>query len=194
MGRIILITGGCRSGKSAYGLARGVELAGPRLFVATCPPLDDEMRERITRHRMARDESMWDTCEAVPHAVPLANTVSLPDLAKVLEGAGKYNVVLVDCLTLWIGNMMHDREVRGAELLTEQDVAKKCRGLLEAARGNSGTFIFVTNETGMGIIPDNPSARLFRDLSGRCNQVMAVGADEVVLMTCGLPLKIKGWL
>jgi len=180
MSRIILITGGCRSGKSAYGLARGLELEGPRLFVATCPPLDDEMRLRISLHRKARDESMWDTCE------------EQLDIAKVIENSGKYRVVLVDCLTLWVGNMMNDREIRGAGPVAENDIAEKCSEILEAARGNSGKIIFVTNETGMGIIPDNPEARLFRDLSGRCNQVIAAGASEVVLMSCGLPLKIKG--
>jgi adenosylcobinamide kinase/adenosylcobinamide-phosphate guanylyltransferase len=179
MARVILVTGGSRSGKSSYAQRIGEGLDGPRAFVATCPVLDDEMAERVRKHQLERQSSDWKTLE---------ETV---DLAGALRGArDSYKVVLVDCLSLWINNLMHEAQVEG-EGLTEDDIAHRCRELLDACDELSGTVIFVTNEVGMGIVPDNPASRLFRDLAGRCNQAMAAGADKVTLVSCGLPLHLK---
>jgi adenosylcobinamide kinase/adenosylcobinamide-phosphate guanylyltransferase len=178
MAHIILVTGGSRSGKSAHALeiARGLE--GPRVFVATCPALDDEMRIRIQMHRKARQQGGWQTIE---------ETVDLP---AALARAGDYRVVLVDCLTLWVNNLLYDAEQAG-RTMEESDVQEHCEAVLRACARIAGTVIFVTNEVGWGIIPDNAPARRFRDLSGRCNTVMAAGADEVILAVCGLPVHLK---
>ncbi len=178
MARIILITGGGRSGKSAYALGRGRARPGPRVFLATCPPLDDEMKARIRRHQAARDPADWQTLEETL------------DLAGALARADA-NVVLVDCLTLWLNNLLHEAEVSGAAL-TEADIEKRCRELLAAAAGHGGAVIFVTNEIGMSVIPENALARRYRDLVGRCNQVMAAAADEVILLISGIPMQLKG--
>jgi len=178
MARIVLITGGSRSGKSAYAQEMAERLPGARAIVATCPVLDDEMAERIRKHKEARDAAQWTTIEE-----PC-------DLAGVIRNAASFDVLLVDCVTLWVNNLMYEEE-RGGRLLTEEDAAQQCEDVLAAAHEFDGTAIFVTNEVTMGIIPDNPSARRYRDLVGRCNQILAQAADEVVLMVCGLPVTVK---
>lgn len=178
MARIILITGGGRSGKSSYAQGRAEELPGVRAFIATCPPLDDEMRERIERHRLARSKTHWETIEETL------------DVAGALKNNARHDVFLVDCLTLWVNNLMHRAQQEGLEV-TEEAIADRCRELIAACAELSGTIIFVTNEVGMGIVPDNAVSRRYRDLVGRCNQLMAEAADEVVLISCGLPLTLK---
>lgn len=178
MAKIILITGGSRSGKSDYALRLAGAVPGRRAFVATCPPMDEEMRERIRKHQQARSESDWETIE---------ETI---DLRKAIEKTCKYDVALVDCLTLWINNLIYETEQK-QQKITEEIIIGLCGKLVEACREHPGDVILVTNEVGMGIVPDNPLARLFRDLAGRCNQIMAAAADEVILIVCGLPLKLK---
>jgi adenosylcobinamide kinase/adenosylcobinamide-phosphate guanylyltransferase len=175
----ILITGGSRSGKSSYALKLGESLEGPRLFVATCVPSDDEMRARVKAHRQKRSECGWTTIEEPA------------DIFRVLYENHSYRVTLVDCLTLWVSNLLLEGQSKGVEL-TESDIESRCRAILEVCRSRDGTFLFVTNEVGAGIVPANALARRFRDLAGRCNQVMAEGADAVTLMVCGLPLQLKG--
>ena len=179
MGRIMLVTGGSRSGKSAY--ARGVaeRLSARRAFVATCPILDDEMRRRVARHREARAGRGWATIEE-----PL-------DVVGALRSHPQYDLFLVDCLTLWINNLLHDAHERGATL-GESDVAGRCDDLLRACAEREGRFIFVTNEVGWGIVPENALARRFRDCAGRCNQLIAGAAEAVALVACGCPLYLKG--
>ncbi|MGD7653975.1 MAG: bifunctional adenosylcobinamide kinase/adenosylcobinamide-phosphate guanylyltransferase [Verrucomicrobiales bacterium] len=179
MSRLVLTTGGGRSGKSAYAQAMAEALPGPRAFVATCPVIDDEMRHRIAKHRRDRAGKDWTTIEEPE------------DLVAAIRSAAGHGVVLVDCLTLWVNNLMYAAELRG-ERLTEAMVAARCRDVLAAAREHGGTVVFVTNEVGMGIVPEHAGARHFRDLAGRVNQVIAADCDEVFLLVCGQPLRIKG--
>ncbi|MBI2302434.1 MAG: bifunctional adenosylcobinamide kinase/adenosylcobinamide-phosphate guanylyltransferase [Armatimonadetes bacterium] len=179
MARILLITGGARSGKSSHAQRLADGLPGPHACLATCPRgVDAEMEQRIATHRAERAGRGWRTEEE-----PL-------DLAGGLDRLRDVPVVLVDCLTLWVTNLLLQAEQAGGEL-TDSDLVARCRALMAAARVHGGTVIFVTNEVGLGIVPDNALARRFRDLSGRCNQTVAAAADEVVLMVCGLPLAVK---
>jgi len=178
MAHIIVVPGGSRSGKSAHALEIAQRLDGPRAFVATCPSLDDEMRARIEMHRKARQQAGWRTIE---------ETVDLP---AALARTADCRVVLVDCLTLWVNNLLYNAE-QTARAMEESDIRKQCEAVLRACAPLAGTAIFVTNEVGWGIVPENASARRFRDLSGRCNTVMAAGADEVILVVCGLPIYLK---
>lgn len=153
-------------------------MPGPRVFIATCPIIDEEMAERIRKHKEARSHGSWHTIE---------ETI---DLVRALHNASEYRVSLIDCLTLWINNLIYDAGRNGEELM-EEEIADHCQKLLGVCRLLPGIIIFVTNEVGMGIVPDNPVSRRYRDLVGRCNQIMAADADTVILLTCGLPIKLK---
>lgn len=178
MSKLILVTGGSRGGKSAYAQGLAEALPGPRAFVATCPVIDPEMNERIRLHQEARSSRDWQTIEE-----------SL-DLAAAIRAAKDQPVVLVDCLTLWVNNVMYEAEQTGTTV-SEADIAIRCRPVLQAAREHGGCIIFVTNEVGMSLVPENPLGRRFRDLAGRVNQIIAAACDEVFLVVCGQPLKIK---
>ena len=180
MARLHLITGGSRSGKSGYAQAMAESLPGPRAFVATCPVVDEEMRQRILKHQLARSAAQWRTIEE-----PL-------DLVRVIRDTAATPVLLVDCLTLWINNLMYDAEQHSRPPVAEEQVAARCREILAACASRGGDIILVTNEVGLGIVPENPLARRYRDLVGRCNQTLAAGADIVTLVTCGIPLHLKG--
>lgn len=178
MARIILVTGGSRSGKSDFAQKSAEALDGPRAFVATCPVIDAEMEGRIAKHREARRGKGWDTIEE-----PL-------DLAGAIRRAGRYRVLLVDCLTLWAGNLLYEAD-RAGKPFTEEAMADRCRELIDGCGAFEGTVIFVTNELGMGIVPDNETARRFRDIAGRCNQAIATAAQKVTLVVSGIPLTLK---
>jgi adenosylcobinamide kinase / adenosylcobinamide-phosphate guanylyltransferase len=163
---VTLILGGARSGKSAYAERLITALPPPWLYCATAEALDDEMRERIAHHKRRRGED-WRTVEA-----PL-------DIAPLLEtGTGP---ILVDCLTLWLTNIM----------LAGRDAGAETAKLLAAARGSRAAIVFVSNEVGLGIVPDNGLAREFRDRAGRLNQAVAAVANRVVFMAAGLPMVLK---
>jgi len=178
MARLILITGGSRSGKSAFAQQLAEEVKGSRLFVATCPETDPEMSERIRRHRQDRQGRGWRSVEE-----PL-------QLIQCLADNPSEATVLIDCLTLWVNNVMFEAE-KQQQNISEDDVAGLAGQLGRAALCYQGTVIMVTNEVGLGIVPDNPMARLYRDLVGRCNQVIARHAEQVFLVSCGIPLQIK---
>ncbi|MBI2058492.1 MAG: bifunctional adenosylcobinamide kinase/adenosylcobinamide-phosphate guanylyltransferase [Nitrospirae bacterium] len=171
MGKIVLITGGARSGKSDYAL----ELADAykmKAFIATAEPVDEEMRRRIETHRRERDSSFLTIEE------PIRIAKALLDLPKEIE------VSVIDCLTVWLGNLMHrfGEEVGDhAEIISFQRAIRKPRHDL----------IIVTNEVGMGIVPPNAAARQFRDLAGRLNRQVADMAGRVILMVCGMPITVK---
>ncbi|OIP51480.1 MAG: bifunctional adenosylcobinamide kinase/adenosylcobinamide-phosphate guanylyltransferase [Deltaproteobacteria bacterium CG_4_10_14_3_um_filter_60_8] len=174
MARIILITGGSRSGKSRHAQALCETMPGQLIFLATATALDEEMARRITRHQADRRQGDWHTVEE-----PL-------NLQAVIRGVDPGATILLDCLTLWVGNLLH------LQPDMDEDDIDRCAGeLLATARNHQGTMVFVTNEVGMGIVPDNEMARRYRDLVGRCNQAIAAAADQVILVTCGMPITIK---
>jgi adenosylcobinamide kinase/adenosylcobinamide-phosphate guanylyltransferase len=169
-----MVIGGCRSGKSRYAqeYAESISPDG-RIFVATCVPDDDEMRDRIARHRLQRDGS-WTTVET---------PIQLPEA--IAEYSHKAAVVLVDCLTLWITNLL----LQPAERAAVEDHIEKLTGAVQFA---GCPVILVSNEVGTGIVPENQLARQFRDLVGLANQRLAACADKVVWMVAGIPVRIKG--
>ncbi len=181
MGTLILVTGGSRSGKSDFAQQRAEEIPGSRLFIATCPSTDmsdKEMDARIHRHQKDRQGKGWQTIEE-----PL-------QVAQRLSDCEPNSTILIDCLTLWINNLMYAAEMNGQQV-NEEQIKEQAKLLARAANRHRGTVIMVTNEVGLGIVPDNPVARLYRDLVGRCNQVMGRAADQVFLVTCGIPQQIK---
>ncbi|UDL93061.1 bifunctional adenosylcobinamide kinase/adenosylcobinamide-phosphate guanylyltransferase [Lichenihabitans sp. PAMC28606] len=168
--RFVLVLGGARSGKSGYA-QRLAERSGRRLiYCATATIYDDgEMQKRIDRHRAERDDR-WRTIEA---PLRLGETLGAE--------AGPSRLVLVDCLTLWLTNVM----------LGGGDVESASADLAECVQSLRGPVIFVSNEVGSGIVPDNALGRAFRDAQGRLNQAMAGVCDHVVLVAAGLPLRLK---
>ena len=172
MAEVTLVLGGARSGKSGYAQrvaeAWAARTGGALVFVATAEALDTEMAGRIARHRGERD-GRWRTLEA-PR-----------DLAPALAALGPAEGVVVDCLTLWLSNRLLDETLEGA-----------ADELCEAVARCAAPLWLVSNEVGLGVVPDNAVARRFRDEAGRLNQAMAAAAQRVVLLTAGLPLVLKG--
>jgi adenosylcobinamide kinase/adenosylcobinamide-phosphate guanylyltransferase len=181
-GNIVLVTGGGRSGKSTYAQQLAESLPGPRAYLATATAFDGELQERIAKHRESRRDEYW--------ARTIEESLAL---ARAIREASGYRTLLVDCLAVWMGNLMWAAEQAGGPggAPTEAEVASTCDELVAACREHDGTVVLVTNEVGLGIIPDNEAARLYRDLLGRCNQVLAAAADTVVLMVSGLPITLK---
>ncbi len=176
--RIIFVTGGARSGKSAYVLSQAQILPGKKAFIATAQSLDDEMNRRIDIHRKERG-STFDTYE---------EPIKISQIIEELKP--RYDVLLIDCLTLWLSNIMYT----GLDVVQEMD--KLVGAILADARvpraGASPAAIFiVSNEVGMGIVPENTLARQFRDYQGIVNQHIAGIANEGYLMVAGIPMRIK---
>jgi adenosylcobinamide kinase/adenosylcobinamide-phosphate guanylyltransferase len=178
MANIILVTGGARSGKSAYSETLAKSFGGSMAYIATCPVMDAEMARRVERHRQQRKNDGWTTIEEEIN------------LAGAIRQAVQYDTILVDCLTLWVNNLMYHAE-RSGGTVSEEQMIEICAELKCACMEHLGNIIFVINEVGMGIVPDNAQARLFRDLSGRCSQAIAGFAAKVVLVACGIPLTLK---
>lgn len=174
MKQITLITGGARSGKSAYALKLAVRNHAQRTLIATAVALDDEMKERIVRHQRERGDS-FHTLEEPLH---LAEAVS--------SCAGKSDVAVVDCLTVWLGNLYHHYDEREASIQNHLD------GFLALLDQPPCDLILVTNEVGWGIVPENRLARAFRDMAGRLNREVARRSHHVHLLCCGIPLTLKG--
>lgn len=168
MGKSILITGGVRSGKSRIAETWVTEQGGQPIYIATAQALDGEMQARIARHQHRRGEN-W-TCVEEP--------LDLIGSLKATDGKGPR---LVDCLTLWLSNMMH----------AEQDWQTEVHRLAEIIPAQSTPVTFVTNEVGSGIVPENALARAFRDAAGEVNQTIADAVDEVYLAVAGYPLQVK---
>jgi adenosylcobinamide kinase/adenosylcobinamide-phosphate guanylyltransferase len=170
--RLALVLGGARSGKSRYGLGLAARCPAPRLFVATCEPRDAEMEARIAAHQRERG-SDWTT-EEVP--LELAATLSVAQ--------DHYGVILVDCLTMWVSNLLEENAPRGR-------IQTACENLVESLQKTVTPTILISNEVGMGIVPDNPLSREFRDQAGWLHQRLAQVADLVALVVAGVPLLIK---
>jgi adenosylcobinamide kinase/adenosylcobinamide-phosphate guanylyltransferase len=169
--RLVLIGGGARSGKSRWALARGMALGARRLFIATAERSDDEMRDRIERHRAERGGT-FDTVEA-----PLA-------LPEAIAADRDHDVIVVDCLTLWISNQL----VGGAP---PEAVMARVDALADALRGRRPHVVLVSNEVGMGLVPETPLGRVFRDLAGSAHQRLAPLADELFLAVTGVVLRLR---
>ncbi|MGH6933055.1 MAG: bifunctional adenosylcobinamide kinase/adenosylcobinamide-phosphate guanylyltransferase [Dongiaceae bacterium] len=167
--RRCLVLGGARSGKSRFAEELVADRPGHQIYLATAQAGDREMAERIRRHRERRGES-WHTLEE-----PLELAGAL--LAHGRDGA----IILVDCLTLWLSNLM------GAG----RDPERETRTLVDALRRVTGDIVLVSNEVGHGIVPDNALARAFRDHAGLLNQAVAAAADQVYFVTAGLPMALK---
>jgi len=178
--KVIFILGGARSGKSSYAQRLAEGTGQPVIFVATATAGDEEMAERIARHKASRPPH-WRTLEVSR------------DIGKALrEAIGDAKVVLIDCLTLLVSNlMMEEGETVKADYL-EARAIKELEAILELCTSREATLIIVSNEVGMGLVPPYPIGRIFRDVLGRVNQWLAARADKVVLMVAGIPLEIKG--
>ena len=167
--RTLLVLGGARSGKSRHAQTRAEAESGALVYVATAQPFDDEMAERIARHRVDRGPR-WRTIEA---PLDLATTI----MAETRPDA----VLLIDCLTLWASNL----------IFAERDAAEATAALVAAIGATRGPLILVSNEVGLGIVPDNALARRFRDVAGTINQAVAAAVDEAVFLAAGLPIRLK---
>jgi len=174
LNKTFFVLGGCRSGKSSYALRTAQEFGGSRkIFIATCIPHDDEMHQRVARHREERSRD-WETVEA-----PLLLPEAIDDTSR------RADTVLVDCLTLWTSNL----------LMESDDPAKieaQIPRLTAAVKEADCPVVLVSNEVGQGIVPENKLARQFRDLVGYVNQAVAGCVDEVIWSVAGIPVKIKG--
>ncbi len=166
--RSFLVFGGARSGKTRHALAIA-ERQARRVYVATAEARDDEMRERISLHQAERDET-WSTVEE-PLDLPLA----------IRNSDAPNQAIVIDCLTLWLSNLM------GAERNLEDETTR----LLQSISDLRSTIVFVSNEVGLGIVPENALARAFRDAQGRLNQQIAAAVDHVDFVAAGLPLNLK---
>jgi adenosylcobinamide kinase/adenosylcobinamide-phosphate guanylyltransferase len=167
--QLTLVLGGARSGKSRYAEQVATASLPPWIYLATAQSFDDEMAARIAEHRSRRSQD-WQTIDA-----PL-------DLAGALTALPRAATVLIDCLTLWLSNLM----------LAERDIDAEIERLEQAMLAHRAPLVLVSNEVGSGIVPDNALARRFRDAQGRLNQRIAARADRVVLLVAGIPLIVKG--
>jgi len=174
MSRITLITGGARSGKSSFALSLGLRNYSKRAFIATAVPFDQEMKQRVARHREERGDQF--------HTIE--EPIELPRVLTALP-AGT-DVGVVDCLTVWLGNLYHHF----------QDAEEKVRVQVDAFLDHLDhpvcDLILVANEVGWGIVPENPLARSFRDMAGYLNRRVAQKAASAYLLCCGIPLTLKG--
>jgi adenosylcobinamide kinase/adenosylcobinamide-phosphate guanylyltransferase len=172
MSRTIFITGGARSGKSCLAEKLAEDLGEPLCYIATGEARDGEMAERIATHRQRRGDS-WLTVEEplrLRHAIEAAN--------------GRHRAILVDCITLWITNLLFHYDA-------VEPVLVEVRALAELLPDLNTPLILVSNEVGMGIVPENALARSFRDLAGQANRILAEAADEVYVTISGIPMKLK---
>lgn len=172
----VLILGGARSGKSTFAQELALKSGKRILFCATAEPLDEEMRMRILEHKKSRPQG-WDTIEASKGAG-----------RKISRLLFKYDAVIIDCITLLVANSMGDlTKYKEAE----KRGASEVRAILKCMERKRVSIILVSNEVGLGLVPENKIGRIYRDILGRANQQLAAHADEVYFMAAGLPLKLK---
>ncbi|MBQ8682215.1 MAG: bifunctional adenosylcobinamide kinase/adenosylcobinamide-phosphate guanylyltransferase [Selenomonadales bacterium] len=179
MGKIILVTGGSRSGKSTFAEKYAAKFGTKVAYVATAQVCDDEMQHRVDLHQNRRPSS-WKTYEC-----PLEAEKAIRDASKT------HDMILFDCITIYITNVLLS-DYREHEIAKHYEaVTSAAERLVESAKASDSTVIFVTNEVGSGIVPAGALSREYRDLAGLANQLIAKAADEVYLVTCGLATEIK---
>ncbi|MGZ3569065.1 MAG: bifunctional adenosylcobinamide kinase/adenosylcobinamide-phosphate guanylyltransferase [Thermodesulfobacteriota bacterium] len=171
--KMILITGGCRSGKSRFALDYANQHFSKKLYLATCEALDEEMAQRIEHHKKMRGPE-WRTIE---EPVEIVDQIGL-------HGTG-VEVILLDCLTLWLSNLLMRRK-------NDLEIMEEVSRLIDTMKEKRTSFILVSNEVGLGIVPADKLSRRFRDLSGTANQKIAEAADTAIFMVSGIPLILKG--
>lgn len=181
MNKIFFITGGSRSGKSNFALKMASGFSGSKIYIATAEALDEEMKDRIARHKEERSDE-WKTIE---------EPIKIPEIIKELKG--RYNVLLLDCLTLWLSNLIIREDKKEAMKTEIEKFLDSLRYFKNPSASSLQSSLFiVSNEVGMGIVPENRLARMFRDQAGMLNQKVAEIADEVYFVVSGIPLRIKG--
>lgn len=179
-GKLIFITGGARSGKSNFAEKTATSLGKSVAYLATAQSLDEEMAFRIKKHREKRLNT-WETYE---EPIKVKELVSHLGLEK--------EVILIDCLTLLTSNLLLRKEDKVEDSKWQEEILLEIRKLAEASYKVPAQVIIVSNEVGMGLVPDNTLGRVYRDILGRANSIIADKADEVFMMVSGIPLKIKG--
>lgn len=175
----VLILGGARSGKSRLAVEMAQKRGGNALFVATAEALDDEMKQRIAAHRRSRPAG-WKTLEATSHIG-----------SRITRDTGKAQTVIIDCVTLLVNNIFGQCGEKADESRLEKAVEAEIKELFSCIDKSEALFIIVSNEVGLGIIPGDQVSRLYRDILGRANQMLAAYADEVYLLVAGLSVAIK---
>ena len=174
MKEIIFVIGGCRSGKSNHALQTAEKMPGNRkIYIATCVPQDAEMKRRVAKHQKERSRS-WATVE---------EPIDLP--AAISERSQNADVILVDCLTLWVSNLL-------METSDEEKLAETISQLTDTLEKARCPIVLVSNEIGTGIVPENKLARQYRDIIGLANQAVAKTAGKVIWMVAGIPVTVKG--
>jgi len=181
--KTILITGGARSGKSHFAQELALKSGKKVLFVATAEAGDEEMRQRIREHQLSRPQ-VWGTLEVTIH---VGN--------EILNKAGGAEVIIIDCITMLVNNIFNRYADRTTEqidaALVDGEVTREIGNLVDCFKSLDASFIIVTNEVGTGLVPANPIDRLYRDLLGKANRLLAERVDEVYLMVAGLPVLVK---
>ena len=186
MSKVILVTGGARSGKSTYAEKLALDTKSKVLYIATSIPFDEEMKDRVKQHKARRPKN-WSTFEGYK------------DLKQVFSNEKlDFDTIILDCITIMITNLLYDETGEDIESFNqeainriEKKILEEVADFLDYAEKTSKTLIMVTNEIGFGIVPEYKLARVFRDIAGRINQYIASRADEVTIVVCGIPLKIK---
>ena len=178
--KLIFITGGVRSGKSSFAESLASKIGEKITYIATAQALDEEMSERITEHRKRRPKN-WQTYEE-PYQVE-----------KIIQEIGhKTDVILIDCLTLLVSNLMSDCPDEQSRKNLSSKIKVKINVIVNEALKCQASVIMVSNEVGLGLVPTNITGRFFRDILGQANQAIALNADRVYLMVAGIPMLIKG--
>jgi adenosylcobinamide kinase / adenosylcobinamide-phosphate guanylyltransferase len=171
--KMILITGGCRSGKSRFALDYANQHFSKKIYLATCEALDEEMGQRIEHHKKMRSPE-WQTIE---EPIEIVN--------KIRRYGDEVDVILLDCITLWLSNLLMRRK-------NDLDIMDEVNRLIDTINQGQTSLILVSNEVGMGIVPADPLSRRFRDLSGMANQKIAEVVNTVILTVSGIPIFLKG--
>ncbi|MFD1179013.1 bifunctional adenosylcobinamide kinase/adenosylcobinamide-phosphate guanylyltransferase [Paenibacillus puldeungensis] len=190
---IITVTGGARSGKSTFAERWCMKHAPAAVYVATGQAFDEEMENRISLHRQQRESSgyPWTTVEEPLHLPDLVSKLGKDQASALPDGHPHLHpYVLVDCLTLWLSNVLLSAESEEFSSSTEV-VKQEIDRLASAVAAFPGTIVLVTNEVGSGIVPEYPLGRLYRDLAGMLNQTIADISDQFFLVTAGIPIELK---